>query len=114
MAEFDSAYGVKGQGQIFLQPRRVAQQVQGVDFLFQGLPIIQRIDKGGLGLKMTGNIFTKGVKIRHGLLVGLQVHSRLFTAQFVQQFVIDQAVLRGDLGGGILGYTAADAPGLYQ
>ena len=48
------------------------------------------------------------------LFVGPEIHAGCFRAELPDELIVDEAVLRCDLGGGVSGHAAAQPPGFDQ
>ena len=91
-----------------------AQPVQSGQFLLQLPAVIQRVDIGGLLLKIAVYVPAKFPIPLKGFLVGKKIILRPPDAKGPDQSAVDQAVLTGDLGGGVFRDAAAHSVSLRQ
>ena len=105
---------VKGQGQTVPVSGLCPDALQGPQLLFQRFAVTGGIDKGGLCLHPAGIVRRQLAKMRNRGLIGLIIQPGGLLVVFTDQLVIDQAVLAGDLGGGVACHAAAYAVRLDQ
>ena len=82
----------------------------GGGFSFKGLPAFSRIKiSGQIGYKVALDLLAadNGPVFLNGLLVGLGILPGLLFAKGLEQVFIDQTVLAGNLGRGVLGLPGA-------
>ena len=105
---------VKGQGQTVPIPRLRPDALQRPQLLFQLFGAAGGIDKGRLCLHLAGIVRRQLAKAGNCVLVCLIIQPGCLHIVLSDQLVVDQAVLAGDLGGGIAGHAAAYAVRLDQ
>ena len=84
-----------------------AYPVQGGQLLFYLPPAVQRIDKGCFLLKAAVQLLAQGAVHLQRLLVCFQVKARLFSAECIDQLMVDQPMLGCYLRRSIFGNPAA-------
>lgn len=91
--------------------RPASQPLQGPQLRLQCLPVVQGVDIGGLLLKVTVNMAAQRPVVLEDRLVGGEILPRPVNAKGLDELVVDESVLTGQLGGGVPGCPAAQGVG---
>ena len=104
----------EGQGQLAGEFPGKSQTVQGVQLSLNIPQVIPGVDVRVRFFIVAVNLTTKRSVSLQRLFLGGQISFGSLVAKPAQEFVVDEAVLDGEFGGGILGDAAADGVCLCQ
>ena len=104
----------EGEGQIGGELGGEAQPLQSGQLPVQLFPVLPGVDIGVPLLKIAGDVPAQGAVLLQRRLVALQVKPGPFHAEFTDELVVNQPVLKGDFCRGIFGGPAAEPVRLHE